>query len=394
MTKEGVLELEQQQQQQQQHRQQQQGSPPAKKRRPLPLDTANTTTNAETQRSPNVNNVTIAELNQQAMNLYQRGEFGTASTLFREAVTLRMKESTGARECLADVCNPINSSIQQQPQQNIPPRHSYIYQRTEFDEGMNVYAETLPIQPDGHSDEVQATLLFNAGQARRKLNDLEGASQLYDRALETFLAPGKSIAIIQTEYPIIIPLLHNIGQLTYCNGNLEEAIQIYEVALRHAKKIHSEDDISVGLTLNCLGVLCYHLSTDRSDLARTYFEQALTILNRVLGHDSFASATTYNNLGRVHVQREEFTEALENYEKSLKIRERLGTEHIDYAASAFNAGQGYHQLGQFDRALKLYQRFRKLTAYATRTMYRVSCFLETTSNAPMLFLLPSSKHRP
>jgi hypothetical protein len=41
-----------------------------------------------------------------------------------------------------------------------------------------------------------------------------------------------------------------------------------------------------------------------------------------------------------------------HYEKVLEIRCRqLGENNIDSAATAFNAGQSLHQLGQYDRAL-------------------------------------------
>jgi tetratricopeptide (TPR) repeat protein len=89
-----------------------------------------------------------------------------------------------------------------------------------------------------------------------------------------------------------------------------------------------------------------------------YFGGALRILSSKLGPDSAAVATSLNNLGRVMVQREDFVSALAHYEKALEIRcQQLGEDNIDSAATAFNAGQSLHQLGQYDRALKLYHVF-------------------------------------
>jgi hypothetical protein len=45
----------------------------------------------------------------------------------------------------------------------------------EFDEGVILYSETEVIETGDHPLSVQATLLLNAGQARRKLDDVAGA---------------------------------------------------------------------------------------------------------------------------------------------------------------------------------------------------------------------------
>jgi tetratricopeptide (TPR) repeat protein len=302
------------------------GNPPKKKRPLDPLFAVPSDGNAVGEK--------ITELNSQGISRYQQGDFGTASALFRKAVSLRMdtpfdvlampemkKQKHGDNESVS-ICGC-----------GVPPPSSYIYQRMDFDEGMNVYADAVPVQADDHPQVVEATLLFNAGQARRKLNDMEEASQFYNRALKTFLSTSREtkVSSTRTVHPIIIPICHNLGQLAYRNGKLREAITFYELALRHSREIHGNDDISTGFSLNCLGVLYYHLSTDKSDSAKSCFEEALRIQDQVLGEDSLESATTHNNVGRVLVQKEEFTAALVHYEKALKIRKRLGPDHIDYA---------------------------------------------------------------
>jgi hypothetical protein len=55
------------------------------------------------------------------------------------------------------------------------PTSSYIYQRFDFDEGMNAYSAVEPVHFNDHPVLIEATVLFNAGQAEAKLEDQEGA---------------------------------------------------------------------------------------------------------------------------------------------------------------------------------------------------------------------------
>jgi len=339
--------------------------------------------------------VSVTELNSQAMSHYSRGDFDTAASLFRRAIAISSKSPYNQYKCAPTTTSTNQTRSKSSSAHDKPPSSSYIYQRTDFDEGLNVYCETIPLSADDPPQVVATTLLFNAGQARKKLKDMEGAAEFYEQAIQTLLPVNTAdantatnivstneedqamksflpatntndtktvstdeewknqITYIPTQHTIIIPLLHTIGQLKYRRGELKEALSVYQVALRHCEEIHGKDDRSVGHTLNCLGVVSYHLSCDASEGAKTYFERAL----ETIGEGTLESATTLNNLGRVHVQREEFETALVCYEKSIAIRKALGKDHIDYAATAFNAGQSLHQLGKLDEALVRYKEF-------------------------------------
>ena len=333
---------------------------------------ASTTPISTTASAPKVQKLAerIMELNNKAVSLYNKGDFGTASHLFQEAASLRQKSAAPLSSKDLPSAAALKTSINKNTD---PPTFSYIYQRMEFDEGMNDYTETEIVHDGDHPEAVQATLLFNAGQARRKLDDYEGAARHYEMALETCTgansasrehAGQSSMIPITTRtvlHRVIIPILHNVGQLSYRRGNLQEAIDAYKMALDHCYQLGGKSDYPVCVTLNCLGVLYYHLSAEESCHAMECFHDALKIQKSVLGPSSASEATTLNNLGRVHVQREEFDQALHFYEKALAIRkQRLGTDSIDYAATAFNAGQSLHQKGDYDRAIELYQEFLRV----------------------------------
>eukprot|EP00957_Ditylum_brightwellii_P080598 6130057-Ditylum_brightwellii.AAC.2 len=248
----------------------------------------------------------------------------------------------------------------------------------DFDEGMHAFADVQllsELSPHGslpNPRTVLAVLLFNAGQARRRVGAFDDASSLYaasqhtlddeeeDKSLSPVSVASAVVSPLKLQ-PIIVPILHNIGQLQYRRGRIQEAIDTYSETLRCARIIHGEDHTTVAAALNSLGVLHYHSSSDESDEAMALFQDALRIRVNSLGLNHPDVATTLNNIGRIHVQRDEFDEALQYYEDALRIRgARLGTDSLDYAATAFNAGQSLHQKGEYDRALYLYHEFLRV----------------------------------
>jgi tetratricopeptide (TPR) repeat protein len=255
--------------------------------------------------------------------------------IFQEAASLRQKSDTSPNH------------RQPRMEKNDPPTSSYIYQCMDFDEGLLTYSETEPVETGDHPLSVQAKLRFNAGQARRKLDDFVGAASYYKKALRIFMASDLTEATpvsTFTAHRVVIPILHNIGQLSYKKGNLKKSTVAYKLALEHCRQHHGNEDLIVALSLNCLGVFCYHDSVNNSSDVIHGFTDAIKIQKRVLGPGSKDEATSLNNLGRVHVQREEYNEALYYYELALVIRRQcLGKENIDYAATASNAGQSLHQ---------------------------------------------------
>ena len=300
----------------------------------------------------------IIDLNMQAIAHYEKGEFERASDLFQEAAAIRntVIAESGAKET--------------DQTKSPPPTSSYIFQRADFDEGMNVYDETQPIQLDDHPAALEATLFFNAGQAKRRMEEFAQSWHYYRLALEVLLplqecesSPFR-ISLpesTRTVHAVVIPILHNMGQLAYRQGHVHLAVELYESALVHSQTLKGAKDYAVGATLNCLGVLYYHISSDESKKAEDCFLEALDILTEAAGTISRAVATTLNNLGRVMVQQEDFDTALRHYENSLEIRRQiLGVDDIDFAATAFNAGQSLHQKGAFDRALSLYREFLRV----------------------------------
>jgi tetratricopeptide (TPR) repeat protein len=314
----------------------------------------------ETAAKVEYNASAVSILNNHAAARYATGDYNGTFYLLKLAFTL-MKINEQCR------C----PDTQTKSTSNDLPTRSYIFQRMGYDEGLNTYDDFELIVKGTHPDAAKATLLFNAGQARRRLEDDDGASHLYQRALRILLPsqtasalelrePSSASATVHSEslHAIVMPLLHNAGRLAYRQGSAHRAILHYEIALYHAISLNGSTDLSVGMTLNCLGVMLYHSGPDGVLRSMKLFQQALQILIPGLGVNSTLVAAVYNNMGRVLFHKEEFGAAFGHYEKALLVRRRiLGRDHLDTAASCFNAAQSLHQQGEFAKAMDLYKEF-------------------------------------
>lgn len=207
---------------------------------------------------------------------------------------------------------PQSQQHQQQHPSSVPDtdnavRSSYIYQRMDFDEGMHSFINLESINPASFwlmadnwanptanimrmyeiSPVVEATLVFNVGQVHRRKGELDVASRCYERSLDILqnsnsgttgstssldlLSSGPNVNPMMALHqglrlhPIIIPILHNMGQLQYRRGEIAQATETYTSALRHAQMMYGGRHPHVASALNCLGVLHYHDANSNSE---------------------------------------------------------------------------------------------------------------------------------
>jgi tetratricopeptide (TPR) repeat protein len=231
-------------------------------------------------------------------------------------------------------------------------------QQPEYDEGMRYFKTLLPINsetvPSAYPiHQLVAVLLYNFGQ-------IYLLQRQFDAAHSVFVD-----AYIVAEYtsPIATQILHNLGYIQYRKGDVNSSFETFSAALQHSWP-HQEQPNKAHLaaTLNCLGVLHFHLQ--KSDTKKTlgYFSRALSMQQELAGSHSVMVATILNNMGRVHFSQGNLHSALEVYHEALQLRRALlGDNHLDVAATVFNLGQTYHHKGELTLALTQYEEFMRMT---------------------------------
>ena len=95
--------------------------------------------------------------------------------------------------------------------------------------------------------------------------------------------------------------------------------------------------------------------------ALEYYEKSLVIKEKMLGKEHPSTATTYNNLAIVYEDQGNYEKALEYYEKALVIREKvLGKEHPSTGSTYNNMAGAYRTQGNYEKALEYYEKALKI----------------------------------
>ena len=111
-----------------------------------------------------------------------------------------------------------------------------------------------------------------------------------------------------------------LGRFANTNHRYDEAIQLYDSAVRYFK---IEDDASnIGMLLNQMGIMKMQLN--EYEAARSYYEESLEAYT--LAGDSIRMANEYLNIGITYEIQGFHSVALEYYFKCLKIDEQVGNE--------------------------------------------------------------------
>eukprot|EP00529_Nitzschia_sp_RCC80_P000178 CAMPEP_0113507042 /NCGR_PEP_ID=MMETSP0014_2-20120614/36241_1 /TAXON_ID=2857 /ORGANISM="Nitzschia sp." /LENGTH=872 /DNA_ID=CAMNT_0000402599 /DNA_START=98 /DNA_END=2716 /DNA_ORIENTATION=- /assembly_acc=CAM_ASM_000159 len=292
----------------------------------------------------------------------------------------------------------------------------YIYQREEYDEGLDYFNDVLPVDESMPLSELTATILYNLGQAISALSKAAAceskermyllARKCYQQTWAVLLHPDLSPCQIARKQSTtrskvchrkkicVAATLHNLARLEYKRGHIFEAVKYAHHALDHVRLHYNEQNaeslVEASVVLNTVGVLTFHLPTqhDKDDCAgkkcngkgedatklrrdenmrraMLYYTESLKCRQAVAGaissvgdDHSAAIATILNNMGRVHYLLGDNNAALVTYHAALDIRRRvLGSNHLDVAATIYNAGQSYHQKGELATAMGLYREF-------------------------------------
>jgi tetratricopeptide (TPR) repeat protein len=233
----------------------------------------------------------------------------------------------------------------------------YIYQRQEYDEGMYMFSNALPLDEILSGSICSATLLYNVGQTHVRRRSYVDARKWLELSLLRVTLETEFDTATATMTAMIY---HNLGHCLYRLGCNDEAMQNYQKAIAFAK-VHKLGALLEAAANNAVAVLLFHKSPSEADNSLKLLQESLVVYRSHFGSDSREVATLLNNIGRVHYLKEEYSQALEAYEEALAIRRKvLGKDSIDVAATICNTGQAYHQRGDFHRAMDFYTDFLEL----------------------------------
>lgn len=143
----------------------------------------------------------------------------------------------------------------------------------------------------------------------------------------------------------------NIGHLNYSEGNLEEAITYFNLALPGLKEGSEHKDntpVLLGIILKMESIYNQKKELDR---AIECLQQALILFKNTDG--KIGTARCLNNLGLIHVATKNHDQALNNFREALAIFRELGSRE-DEAQQLGNLGSVYRDISKHDLALKHY----------------------------------------
>ena len=136
------------------------------------------------------------------------------------------------------------------------------------------------------------------------------------------------------------------GQVAYASALWDEALEIWEA-------LEGEDlpeDLE-GWLANDLGVL--YQAKGEWDKAIDYYQRSLVIREK-LG-DEHGMATTFNNLGVVYQDKGELDKAIKYYQRDLAICKKVGDE-VGAATTMYNMALLYEDMERYDEAVELLEK--------------------------------------
>jgi CHAT domain-containing protein/Tfp pilus assembly protein PilF len=168
-------------------------------------------------------------------------------------------------------------------------------------EALKYYNQALPIQREMGDRSGEAATLNNVGGVYNSISQPQEALKYYNQALSMQREVGDRAREAAT--------LSNIGTVYQSISQLQEALKYFNQALPIRREV--SDYAGEAATLNNIGAV------SQPQEALKYFNQALLITRKV--GNRRGEAITLSNIGGVYQDTKQPTQAIENWEQSLKI---------------------------------------------------------------------------
>jgi tetratricopeptide (TPR) repeat protein len=142
---------------------------------------------------------------------------------------------------------------------------------------------------------------------------------------------------------------YRLGKLMIKLGHFNKAEELYEILLKQTTSESEKASLfyQLGWTKNGQGNYAEAIE---------FYEKSLEIEQKILPPDHPDLGGSYNNLGNVYVGMGEYSKALSFYEKAHEIaREILPADDPDLASSYNNIGLVYNNMREYSKALSFYE---------------------------------------
>ena len=146
----------------------------------------------------------------------------------------------------------------------------------------------------------------------------------------------------------------NFGQTCETHCEFHVAKRFFEQLSCVEKRTFGTEHVDVATTYNNLGSV--HMQLGDFETAKEYHEHALTTFRKKLGAEDVDVATSYNHLGLVHGKLSDFNKAKEYHQCALAILEKLGAERVDVATTYNYLGEIHRRLDEFQQAKQYHHR--------------------------------------
>jgi tetratricopeptide (TPR) repeat protein len=195
-----------------------------------------------------------------------------------------------------------------------------------------------------------------AAEARNYLAVLYKYWGRFDEALHLYEQALRTLSALHGEDShAVAVLLHNIGGVLHAKGDFAAAEEPGRRAWDLSRRLFGEDDPKTLVDAAAYASILDGL--ERYEQSEPIYRHVLSVMERVFGAEHQEVAANLHNLAAVLAARGRPEEALDCYGRALTIKEKLfGAETPDTALTCNNIGQLLSQLGRANEGIPLLRR--------------------------------------
>lgn len=189
------------------------------------------------------------------------------------------------------------------------------------------YQRLRNIDAAGEDQQAQAAALYQLGYLLAQEGDFEGALAAYQESFQ--LDSSATDTVDETAMT-----LAQMARLQQTQGNLEQAKDLYQQALKTSQKIDG------ALAQNERAIIMHYLGNITADLGNA--DDALALYREALplDDDPYGKASILTAIGRLLAeQKQDFVESLRCLQKALQLLEQIGSDDSDYVRGLISSIQ-------------------------------------------------------